>query len=137
MNLFQLGKFALRSGPSTWKIECDALTDDDWDCLAPLTAENAKTFTHVYAADPKSKNAIKFAAALKPYASVGGPRCALVCDDVLTSGTTMSNAREDLMLKGSWPNQIIGVVAFDRSRGKCPAWVLPLFVFTPYIPSDE
>ncbi len=37
MSLLRLGTFAAHSGQSlTWKIECDALTDDDWTAIAAL-----------------------------------------------------------------------------------------------------
>jgi len=40
MNLFQLGKITLNSGKkSFFKIECDALTEEDWDCLAEIAME--------------------------------------------------------------------------------------------------
>ncbi len=39
-NLFIRQNFILHSGkPSDFKIECDALTDDDWECLAYLIAK--------------------------------------------------------------------------------------------------
>jgi hypothetical protein len=37
MNLFQLGSFTLASGKSSyWKLECDALADDDIKTLAEM-----------------------------------------------------------------------------------------------------
>ena len=40
MNLFQLGKFTSHAGKSLeWKIECDALTDEDWECLAKMISD--------------------------------------------------------------------------------------------------
>lgn len=39
-NLFQIGDFRLHSGrKSTFKIECDALTDEDWETLARLISQ--------------------------------------------------------------------------------------------------
>ena len=41
MNLFQLGKFTSHAGKElNWKIECDALTDADWECLAEMIARS-------------------------------------------------------------------------------------------------
>tara|TARA_B100000131_G_C18000541_1_gene566314 strand:- start:74 stop:502 length:429 start_codon:yes stop_codon:yes gene_type:complete len=39
-NLFQIGDFTSHAGlPLKWKIECDALTWDDWVCLAQMMIE--------------------------------------------------------------------------------------------------
>ena len=37
MNLFQNGDFTSHAGlPLTWKIECDAITESEWQCLAQI-----------------------------------------------------------------------------------------------------
>ena len=40
MNLFVKEDFISHAGnPLTWKIECDALSDDDWACIAHMIVE--------------------------------------------------------------------------------------------------
>ena len=47
-NLFQTGDFKLASGAkSNFKIECDALTESDWETLAMLIARNVGYFREV------------------------------------------------------------------------------------------
>jgi hypothetical protein len=44
-NLFQWGNFVLSSGKqSNFKIECEALTIKDWQCLASLIANKSPGF---------------------------------------------------------------------------------------------
>lgn len=86
MALFQTGDFTLASGKrSTFKIECDALTDEDWSSLARLIAERSGDFSSVVGIP---RGGLKLAKALEPYASQGShPR--LVVDDVCTTGGTL------------------------------------------------
>lgn len=78
-NLFQIGAFSLASGKqSNFKIECDALTDPDWNALAQLVQHAAAPFGEVIGVP---RGGLPLAARLKP---TEGPR--LVVDDVLTTG---------------------------------------------------
>ena len=118
MTLFQAGDFVLHSGQrSTWKIDCDALTDADWDTLSymALDAIAPKRFGMVESV-PRGGN--KFAKALGRAARAGESLTVLV-DDVLTTGESMERAR-------AGREDVIGVVAF--ARGPVPLWVTPLFV---------
>ena len=118
MTLFQAGDFVLHSGQrSIWKIECDALTNADWDTLGymALDAIAPKRFGMVESV-PRGGN--KFAKALGRAARAGESLTVLV-DDVLTTGESMERAR-------AGREDVIGVVAF--ARGPVPDWVTPLFV---------
>lgn len=91
MSLFQLGKFVSHSGNELeWKIECDALTDDDWECLAKMIAD--RIMFHEVVGIPSGGN--KLAAALKKYCESGKTHQTyrLVVDDVWTTGTSMLEA---------------------------------------------
>jgi hypothetical protein len=103
MNLFQLGKFTSHAGNELdWKIECDALTDDDWECLAKMISEKTQ-FGKVYGIP---RGGTKLANALEKYADPKNP-IRLVVDDVWTTGTSMN----EVMQKGD-----MGFVVFARQR---------------------
>ena len=103
MNLFQLGNFVSHAGRELeWKIECDALTDEDWECLAKMISERC-TFGTVYGIP---RGGVKLQKALEKYADPKSP-FRLVVDDVYTTGKSM----RDVMLPGD-----IGYVVFARKR---------------------
>jgi orotate phosphoribosyltransferase len=121
MSLFQRGDFTLHSGQkSGWKIDCDALTDGDWEALAAMLAERLPPFgvvTGVY------RGGLKLAEALRQYRNPSVPR-ALVVDDVLTTGASMEGAAPAVAAR--YPGyEVAGAVVF--ARGPCPDWVVPLF----------
>ena len=119
-NLFQQGTFKLHSGEvSNLKIECDALTTEDWDTLAKLIAQNM-FFTEVIGIE---RGGLPLAKALEKY--IGhreGSKIVLIADDVLTTGESMEKAKEQV--KGR-VRDVFGVVVF--ARRKCPEWVYPIF----------
>ena len=103
MNLFQLGKFKSHAGLDLdWKIECDALTDEDWECLAKMISERTQ-FGSVYGIP---RGGTKLANALQKYCIPNHP-IHLVVDDVWTTGKSM---REE-MKQGD-----IGFVVFARNK---------------------
>ncbi len=117
-NLFQRINFTSHSGKRlTWKIECDALTDDDWATLALIYMESSPApFGFVFGV-PSGGG--RFADALRQYADAES-ESVLVVDDVLTTGASIC----DLIAKGGgWR----GLVAFDRSRQPLPTGVAALF----------
>lgn len=113
MNLFQSGEFCLHSGAhSSWKIDCDALTDDD---LATL-ARQVGRMMHFGEVIGIPSGGLRFAKALQKYVFLTWPP--LIVDDVLTTGKSM----EEWRLK--YPGAS-GVVIF--ARGRVPSWVTALF----------
>ena len=111
MNLFKGGKFVLHSGASSsFKIDCDSLTDEDIFNIARIISEK-KIFSSVYGVP---SGGTRLAKALEKYCNDWGPR--LVVDDVLTTGNSMKEVYKD----GD-----TGVVIF--ARGECPKWVRPIF----------
>jgi orotate phosphoribosyltransferase len=119
--LFVDGEFISHSGKRLpFKIECDALTDDDLDTLAAAIARRVVKFGSVYGIP---RGGVRIAAALRRYATGHSLDPVLVVDDVLTTGRSMEQAREQLI-----PN-VVGAVLF--ARGPCPDWIIPLFYVMP------
>lgn len=115
--LFQKGTIKLNSGLlSDFKIDCDALTNEDIECLAYLISKKLK-FREVYGVPT---GGLRLEEKLKPYCIADDNLPVLICDDVLTTGNSMNRFRETL---GSY--DVIGVVIF--SRGKCEQWIYSLF----------
>ena len=118
MNLFQKTKVKLSTGSiSDFKIECDALTDEDWECLAYLISKRLDFRLAVSV--PTGGD--KLAKALNKYCRAHIDYPVLLCDDVLTTGKSMEKRMEGLLNS----DDTIGVVVF--ARGKCPGWITPLF----------
>lgn len=116
MNLFQLGDFTLNSGAkSRWKLECDALSDKDIECLALMIKQLVGQFSSV---EGVPRGGLRLAAALEPHRDLAGPH--LIVDDVLTTGGSMERA----LLKHE-KSKRIGAVIF--ARGQCPLWVKAVF----------
>ena len=120
--LFLNGRFELHSGEvSFFKIDCDALTDRDIQCLAMMIAQRVPPFGTV---EGVPTGGTRLADALRVYARPGplrrgsfGAKELLIVDDVWTTGASMENQR------GS--RDAIGAVIFARRQ---PAsWVTPLF----------
>lgn len=115
MSLFQIKKFTSHSGKElTWKIDCDALTDEDIECLAELIS-GTMDFHKVYGIPT---GGLRLAKALEKYVN-STSSFTLVVDDVLTTGESIKPA----MLEHS---PAMGVVIFSRS-GVIPPFVYPIF----------
>lgn len=102
MGLFRLGSFTSHSGTKLdWKIECDALDVEDWECLAYLIAHRCQ-FGSVYGIP---SGGVPLAKALEKYRT---PDCKirLVVDDVWTTGKSMMGALKE---------NDIGYVVFARN----------------------
>lgn len=105
--LFQDGDFVSHAGlPLAWKIECDAITDDEWRCLAKMImGYQTKPFSKVVGIPRGGK---KLEDALQPYCDtrtfndhigdiVNYP--VLIVDDVYTTGTSFREFREEHYLQ--------------------------------------
>lgn len=91
MSLFQYGRFKAASGKDLdWKLECDALTDDDWKAIAKIAARHLPTFTSTWAVPTGGE---KLAALLDRYhcsdMRYDGRFSPLIVDDVWTTGKSM------------------------------------------------
>lgn len=88
MPLFKQGEFTSHSGLQLAdKIDCDALTDEDWEAQAKWFSDRIG-FGKVIGI---KTGGTKLAEALQKYASPFGP--VLIIDDVLTTGRSMEKAR--------------------------------------------
>ncbi len=116
MNLFQLKETKLHSGAmSEYKIEADALTDEDLECLAYLVSKKKK-FSKVYGVP---RGGLRFAEKLKKYESNDKNDLPLIVDDVCSTGASLEEFANKLGVDCE------GVVIFNR--GVCPNWVEPIF----------
>ena len=111
-------------GTAHYKIECDALTDEDIDCLAFIIAQKGK-FSDVFGIP---NGGVRLANSLRKFADKEGVK--LIVDDVLTTGTSMEEAKQKL----GW-SDAVGVVLF--SRGPCADWIRPVFQMSWLNVADE
>lgn len=116
-NLFQSGQFVLNSAlTSSWKIECDALTDADVATIAAMMIDTILwRFSRV---EGVPRGGLRLAEALRKYQSPDGGL--LIVDDVLTTGGSMERQRRGRKAQGA--------VIFARQ--KTEGWVTPLFQMT-------
>lgn len=125
MALFNYGRVKLSSGKmSDFKIDCDALSDEDLDGLAQkmVASWNYIKFKRVV---PIPTGGIRFAEALKRYLDVheSYDEPILIVDDVWTTGKSMNKAAEKYKKKGF---QVEGTVIFARSAPD--TWIMPAFI---------
>lgn len=100
-----------------WKIDCDSLTDEDWDCMAKLVHSMGIRFHDVMGVP---RGGLKFAKALKPYCEADPELHTLLVDDVFTTGASIEEVRHEHCDK-------IGQAVVLFARGPCPWWVMPIF----------
>lgn len=126
MGLFQLGDFVLHSGDKVkWKIECDALCDDDWRCAAEMIAELVP-FSAVHGV-PTGGNKLAELLRGKIRPNDNGP--VLIVDDVYTTGASIRAVRDKLARASHGSGQRhIGAVLFARRPIKWDdRWVKAVF----------
>lgn len=124
MSLFQQGNFKLHSGATTnWKIECDALDDQDWQTIAMLISNQSLGF---YNAVGVPRGGLKLAEALQSYKNMYSGNI-LIVDDVYTTGTSMNKMRK--LLTQQPGVTCYGHVLFARGPIIAPdnTWIKPLF----------
>jgi orotate phosphoribosyltransferase len=132
VDLFQLGTFTLASGQTApFKIECDALTDNDLDCLSELLVKRLPRFSVVTGVP---RGGILIADRLKKYTTNNPSDPILIVDDVYTTGGSIHRHMEAVwsMVDGDdrfVNTRVIGGVFFARTQP--PEWITPLFVMTP------
>lgn len=122
MSLFLKGEFLLSAGNlSNWKVECDALTDEDWTTLAHM-AHTLLGLPAFHSVKHIPTGGMKLGAAMAKYIDPHGT-CLLICDDVWTTGKSMmemfdSNQHGETTMERI--TSVIGLVTFARSP--VPPW---------------
>lgn len=121
MNLFNFSKtpFKLHSGGVTnFKIDCDALTDKDWESIAQLILFDCPKFGFVCGVP---NGGLKLQHELSKHITKESD-IALLVDDVYTTGTSLQKMRS--MIASTVP--IKGYVVF--ARNPTPDWITPIFI---------
>jgi len=125
MTLFDIGDFTLHSGEkSHWKIDCDALTDDDISVIAMLMHNMIGPATGVKKVIGIPKGGLRLANEFINHVNMRNYGQTVIVDDVLTTGKSMWDMRAKHNLI---EDEAVGLVIF--ARGKCPWWVHPLFQY--------
>lgn len=125
MNLFKSGIFTSHSGKVLpYKIDCDALTDDDMNTIASIIATRIK-FDRVIGIPT---GGLRLQYALGRY--IGWGQNILIVDDVLTTGKSMEDKRQEIIADHrGFTYEIFGWVIFART--KPPDWINAVFTTVP------
>lgn len=123
MNLFQFGDFTLSSGmQSRFRIECDAISPDEWHSLARIALPLLPPYSQVLGV-PRGGTA--WAQILENYVQPGAHKL-LIVDDVWTTGNSIRRAWAGCGY-GHWH----GLVLF--ARGPVPKDVTALFMLNEHL----
>lgn len=132
-SLFNTGAFELSSGESSFfKIDCDALTDNDILSLAEMFVRNIVNSNNARyrMIIPVPGGGLRFAEAISSFLSPEPHDTDLpylLVDDVWTTGQTMMKYKQKIEHYGG---SVEGVVIFSRDphiTSESP-WVMPMFV---------
>src|SRR5690242_13489118 len=119
MGLFNFGDFCLHSGRvSDFKIDCDAMTDEDVRALAAVIRKRLPSFRAVVGIP---RGGLRFAKALRPFATGRDADPVLIVDDVCTTGESLEAAWEEFL-----GEPVVGAVLFARRH--LPWWAMAVFV---------
>ena len=119
-NLFVEETFVGHSGGTLhWKIEMDVLKDAEWKCIARMIMEHQKDFFQAAIGIPRG--GLKLSSYLNEYATQNSKDPYLLVDDVLTTGGSMEQYKEEHLKE----KDVIGWVVFARTTS--PDWVNVLF----------
>ena len=120
--IFKTGDFTLASGiHSTFKIDCDELTNDDLYSLAAYANKFLPDFKAVHGVP---RGGIRFADQMRKFVSKDG--CILVVDDVFTTGKSMLKFIKDNELDIN--NSVQGLVIFARNQPQ--PWIRSIFTMS-------
>ena len=122
-HLFQATNFKSHSGLNlNWKIECDALSDDEWFTISKMIMELTPPFSKALGIP---RGGVKLAKLLNEAATGNEKDPICIVDDVLTTGKSMEEFLSSYSRNRDIPFMAIGWVVFARVR--TPEWVTALF----------
>ena len=127
-DLFQAIDFTSHAGKAlNWKIECDALSTQEWDCLAQMIYEyEHQSFGEVVGIP---RGGLPLARALEGYATGNPEHPILIVDDVLTTGGSMNTFQMDYFRNRDPRRGYIGWVIFSRAPLEhANGWINALFM---------
>ena len=92
--LFTAGGFTSHAGlPLKWKLECDAISPDEWRCIAKMIMDYQTEPFQAAVGIPRGGAPLGFA--LNAYATDNPEHKLLICDDVYTTGTSFKDYCEE------------------------------------------
>ena len=121
-DLFQSIDFKSHSGLDlNWRIECDALSDDEWFTISKMIMELTPPFQQAVGIP---EGGVKLGKLLNEHATGNEKDPICIVDDVLTTGKSMKHFLKQHYQHKFWPTTI-GWVVFARIQ--TPNWVRALF----------
>ena len=127
-DLFQAIDFTSHAGKAlNWKIEMDALSTQEWDCLAQMIYEyEPRSFGEVVGIP---RRGLPLARALEGYATGNDEDPILIVDDVLTTGGSMNTFQMDYFRNRDPRRGYTGWVVFARTPLEhANGWINALFM---------
>ena len=92
--LFTDGDFTSHAGlPLKWKLECDAISPDEWRCIAKMIMDYQTEPFQAAVGIPRGGAPLGLA--LNAYATDNPEHKLLICDDVYTTGTSFKDYCEE------------------------------------------
>ena len=135
-NLFDYGSFISHSGKElNWKIECEALNDDDWNCLAHMILEfNSIPFQYAIGIP---RGGVKLGDILDKYGTRNENDPVLIVDDVMTTGNSFEEFKQRHIALRAKEHRYMGWCVFSRSPlvNDDDTWIRALFTMPG--PLDE
>ena len=130
MNLFQSVDFKSHAGLDlSWKIEMDALEDEEWVTISQMILELSEPFREAIGIP---RGGTRLGKLLNQHGTGEKDNPILIVDDVLTTGGSMEDFKR--MREFRNPTKYIGWVVF--ARGYPPSWCKALFQM-PFNPNEN
>jgi len=121
MNLFQSVDFKSHAGLDlSWKIEMDALEDEEWVTISQMILELSEPFREAIGVP---RGGTRLGKLLNQHGTGKRDNPILIVDDVLTTGGSMEDFKRKRLFRN--PTKYIGWVVF--ARGFPPQWCRALF----------